>query len=59
MDIVRRKLLLVTVGTFRVKEEKTIGELSTGWMVKGLLPRITLDTNFVTEIPHSPSKTYM
>ena len=38
MDIVRRKLLLVTVGTFRVKKEKTIGELSTGWMVKGLLP---------------------
>ena len=33
MDIVRRKLLLVTVGTFRVKEEKTIGELSTdGWL---------------------------
>ena len=45
MDNVRRKLLLVTIGTFRVKEEKTIGELSSGWMdgyllkmVKGLLP---------------------
>ena len=38
MDIVRRKLLLVTIGTFRVKEEKAIGELSSGWMVKGLLP---------------------
>ena len=30
MDIVRRKLLLITIVTFRVKEEKTIGELSTG-----------------------------